>query len=583
MSTAFDDDLSRHDAAVAASGVEIWVGAEPTFTRPDSQEPPWLSVAEGGDKEERAVALLRSLVPRLPGTVRLCRAVGRHYPGEEAPRFAFGALWDRGAQARGETGAVESAGLAAPPVPLPPPDAGSAWLTVTPDPAVVEVNMAPASSLAEFHHDARAVWGAARDAGLSPVRYRYDGQVSESGGGGQITLGASSPARSPFFSSPWLLPGLLRLFNAHPSLSYLFAPECVGSASQGPRPDEGVRERFEELGVSLDRLAARGAAVTPEELWSSLAPLLVDASGNSHRAEMNIEKLWNPHFEDRGRMGLVEFRALGMPERPETMSARAALLRALAARASADPVSLPLVDWGGALHDRFALPTLLLDDLSEVLSDLTLHRLGLGPALVAELTRRPPPVARVERAGAALTLSKAREFWPLVGDVASQERSGSRLVDSSGARLETLVEVDQGDPPGRLTAMGWDVPLVPIGRRRHVAGIRYRAFVPSPGFHPGLPAADPLRLRWEIGGTAIAIDLHGWIPGGGVYDGLPGGADEATRRRAARVVVREETAAAPGDSGDSRSTSPGPVPPCGHGAFTLDLRRLPPASESRER
>ena len=575
MNAAFDDDVERHDAAVSALGLEIWVGAEPTFTRRDSQEPPWLSVAEGGDKEERAEALLRALAPRLGGTVRLSRAAGRLYPEEEKPRFAFGALWDRRASRLGEPPAVDDAGLSAPAAPPPPFDPASAWLTVTPDPAVVEVNMAPAADLAEFQRHARDVWAAAEEAGLSPVRYRWAGEVSESGGGGQITLGASFPGKSPFFVFPWLLPGLLRLFNRHPSLSYLFSPECAGSASQGPRPDEGVRERFEELAVCLDRLAMRGPAVTADELWASLAPLLVDGSGNSHRAELNVEKLWNPFLPDRGRMGVVEFRSLGMPARPETMTARAALLRALAARAATFPVTLPLVDWGAALHDRFALPSLLRDDLAGVLDDLSAHGLGLGPALAAELTRPADPVARLRRGAATLTLTHAREFWPLFGDVASQERSGSRLVDSSGARLEVLVEAPEGESPGTLGAMGWKVPLVPLGPGRHVAGIRYRSFVPNPGFHPGLPASDPLRLWWEIGGAALAIDLHGWIPGGGVYDGLPDGDAEAARRRAERVVVREESLVAPLSSASPTFASPVPLHP--HGLFTVDLRRLPPA------
>ena len=576
MSVAFDRDVASHDADIASAGIEVWVGAEPTFTRRDSQEPPWLFEAEGGDKEERAEALLRALAPRLAGGVRLCRAEGRHSPEEEAPRFAFGALWDRLARGRGEPAVVDAAGLGAQAVPPPSPGPDSAWLTVTPDPAVVEVNMAPASDLGEFHLFARSVWEAAEEAGLSPVRYRYDGQVSESGGGGQVTLGASLPSLSPFFARPWLLPGLLRLFNRHPSLSYLFAPECVGSASQGPRPDEGVRERFDELGVALDLLAARGAAVTPEELWASLAPLLVDGSGNSHRAEMNVEKLWSPFLGERGRMGVVEFRSLGMPERPEGMTARAALLRSLAARAAISPVTLPLVDWGSALHDRFGLPSILRDDLAEVLEDLERHGLGLGPALVEELVRPSPPVAsvvRVERGGAVLTLSRAREFWPLVGDVASQERRGSRLVDSSLARLEALVEAPAGEAPGRLAAGEWEVPLVPLGPGRFAAGVRYRSFVPNPGFHPGLPASDPLLLRWQVGETVLAIELHGWIPGGGVYDGLPADGEEAARRRDARVVVREETPTA----SRSRSSFASPVPPEARGAFTVDVRRLAPA------
>lgn len=579
MSGGFDGDVAAHDAAVSALGLEIWVGAEPTFTRADSQEPPWLHEAEGGDKEERAEALLRALAPRLAGPVRLCRVLGRHYPGEAAPRFALGASWGRGARGRGEAAVVDSRGLAE--APRTPPATGpeSAWLTVTPDPAVVEVNMAPASSLAEFLGFARGVWQAAGEAGLSAVRYRYDGQVAESGGGGQVTLGASVPGKSPFFLRPWLLPGLLRLFNRHPSLSYLFSSECVGSASQGPRPDEGVRERFDELAVCLDLLASQGGAVTPEALWTSLAPLLVDGSGNSHRAEMNVEKLCSPRLGERGRMGVVEFRAFGMPERPETMTARAALLRALAARAAIEPVTLPLVDWGGALHDRFALPSILRDDLAEVLADLSRHGVGLGPALVAELTGEgadPGVVAVVERAGTRLSLSRAREFWPLVGDVASQEGSGARLVDSSVARLEALVEGPAGGDPGRLRAMGREVPLHPLGPGRHVAGIRYRAFVPNPGFHPGLPASDPLLFLWESGGKVVSIAIHGWRPDGGAYDGLPKDAREAARRRAERVVVREEEippSPASADAGEADRARRAPAP----ATLTVDLRRLGPA------
>lgn len=282
------DAVRRHDTALAARGLVVWAGAEPTFTRRDSEDAAWLYTAEGDDKEARAKALLRALAPRLPGAVRLVHAIGRQYPGERAPRFAFGALFRRGAVGSGPIDDDLDGAVVEPPALA----SGDAWLTVTPDPAVVEVNTAPAPDLETFRDDLENVYAAADEAGLSPVRYRYDGQVVESGGGGQITLGGPAPGESPFFLLPATLPRLLRLFNRHPSLSYLFAPACVGSASQGPRPDEGVRERFEELGLCLDLLEARGDAVTREELWGALAPLLVDASGNSHRAELNVEKLW---------------------------------------------------------------------------------------------------------------------------------------------------------------------------------------------------------------------------------------------------------------------------------------------------
>jgi uncharacterized protein (DUF2126 family) len=535
------DEARALDATLSALGLTLWMGAEPTFTRRDSQEPEWLSYAEGGDKEARARALLLALAPRLAPGVVLTRVVGRHFPGEPRPRFAFGARWPRDAGTGGTPAPCDLAGLDAAPQPPPALDPDVAWLTVTPDPGVVEVNLAPAPDLATFALWTRAVYAAAREAGLSAVRYRYNGEVVDSGGGGQITLGGPGFARSPFFLHPHLLPSLLRYFNHHPSLSDWFA-DCVGSASQGPRPDEGVRERFEELGLALDLLDAHTGALGPEALWSALAPLLVDCSGNSHRAEINVEKLCNPYLGERGRMGVVELRSLRMPASPNEMVGVGALTRALVARLFVSPFREPIVDWGSALHDRFALPTLLREDLAEVLEDLASHGVGLGPRTTSLLLAPArPEIASVESGGATLAVSPAWEFWPLVGDVASQERAGARVVDSSTARIEILVRVPAGLDPGRVAAHGREVPLTALGiedgAERYAAGVRYRLFEPQPGFHPGLAAQDPLVLLWQRGAETVSLALHGWIPGGGVYDGLPAGVEEAERRRRQRVVV----------------------------------------------
>ncbi len=551
-------EAREHDAALASRGLDIWIGAEPTFTDRRSQDPWWLSQPEGGDKEPRARDLLQRLAARLAGGARLLRVRGRQYPGEAAPRFCLGALFARGA---GSAGAPDASALEGDPVAAPAPCEGVAWLTVTPDPGVVEVNLAPAPDLATFLTWSEAVYAAANEAGLSPVRFRYNGDLTDSGGGGQITLGGPTAERSPFFLHPQLLPRLVRHANRHPSLSYAFAPECTGSASQGPRADEGVRERFEELPVALDRLAARGERVTPDELWSTLAPLLVDASGNSHRAEINVEKLWNPWIGERGRLGLVELRALRMPPTPERLAAVAGLFRAVAARLAVVPYAEPLVDWGASLHELFGLPWFLQRDLAEVLDDLAAHGFGLGPRLREELSRPPEPVACVEHEGATLEIAPALAFWPLFGDVASQERHGARLVDSSSARLQLLVTTGEGEPPGALAAAGWLVPLQPAASdgRRHLGSILYRAFVPAPGLHPGLAASDPLVLSWERGGRSLSIALHGWDPSGRPYDGLPADADEARGRRRARVVV---ATGPPSQARPARDT-----------AFTLDLRR----------
>ena len=183
----------------------------------------------------------------------------------------------------------------------PPVDSSVAWTTLTPDPAVMEINQAPAAGVAEFLAANRALYALAADEGLAPYRLQYNGTVSDSGGGGQFTLGGPAPAESPFFASPHLLARLIRYLNRHPSLSYWLAPAYVGSSSQAPRPDEGVPDSFRELGVALQQLE-RVAAPKPEFIWRTLHPFLVDPSGNTHRSELNIEKLWNPFLPDRGRL-----------------------------------------------------------------------------------------------------------------------------------------------------------------------------------------------------------------------------------------------------------------------------------------
>ncbi|HEY5923901.1 MAG TPA: transglutaminase family protein, partial [Kofleriaceae bacterium] len=387
MSEDLDATLAMHDELIVRRGVEIWVGAEPTFTRADSIDPAWTAAAEGDDKLARAHALATAFADRTPGA-SISRVVGRQFPDEPKPRFAFGVRWNDD-----QLGSTNGARVAAEATPVAPPSdlAGDRWLSVTPDPGVVEVNMAPSASTVAFYAHARAVWSSATAAGLAPSRYRFNGDPGDSGGGGQITLGGSRPDASPFVRYPHVLPALIRYLNNHPSLSLWFANECVGSASQGPRPDEGTRERWDELAVTLgwlEHVADRGE-LAPEQLWHALAPLLVDSSGNSHRAEVNVEKLWNPHITAHGprhgRMGVVELRAVRMPERPGMLAALAALFRSIVARLAVSHYRAPLVDWHDELHDRFALPSALHRDLRMVLGDLDEHGLGIPAELRREL------------------------------------------------------------------------------------------------------------------------------------------------------------------------------------------------------
>ncbi len=257
----------------------------------------------------------------------------------------------------------------------PPVDGTIEFTTVTPDPAVIEVNTAPSTDASGFLRRSRAIYASAAACGLTPYRLHFNGAVADSGGGGQITLGGPSALDSPFLIEPRMLPRLVRFFNRHPSLSYNFSHDFVGNSGQSARADERGPDASDELALTL-HLLAREPQPEPGLLWRSLAPFLCDAVGNSHRAELNIEKLWNPHLGPRGMQGLVEFRALRMQQTPERATALACLLRAVVALLAGTADALPLIDWGRDLHERFSLPYYLEQDLLTVLAALDASGLG---------------------------------------------------------------------------------------------------------------------------------------------------------------------------------------------------------------
>jgi uncharacterized protein (DUF2126 family) len=550
-------ELELCDDLLARRSVDVWIGGEPTFTRADSSAPAWLHVAEGDDKLERARALADGFARRVRGHV--VRVTGRQYPDEALPRFMWGVPWNP------DGAPLDAPAASADPQP-PPVELSGRWLTVTPDPGVVEVNMAPSSDLADLAGQSAAIWRAAREAGLSPVRFRWNGDATDSGGGGQLTLGGARADASPFVRYPRLLPGLVRYVNDHPALSFWFAGECLGSASQAPRPDQGVRERWSELAVTLDwldRQADRGE-LDVARVWRALAPLLVDASGNSHRAELNVEKLANPHLSAHGprhgAMGVVELRALRMPERPIMLAAAAALFRAIVARLVVDDYRSPPIDWHDELHDRFALPAALELDLQHVLGDLDEHGLGLPAGLRGQLAAWRGPGITCRLGDSTLELRRALEFWPLLGDVASQERTGARWVDASTERWQLRVEGP--DDAIAIAVGGRRVRLQRLGTGgARVVGVRRRVYAPDPGLHPGLPAMDPLVIEWSTGGRRQRIELRGWKPDGGAYPSLPIDATDAGARVAERVAITTEAGAV-----DATAWWPQATP------FTVDTR-----------
>jgi uncharacterized protein (DUF2126 family) len=427
----------------------------------------------------------------------------------------------------------------------PPIDSSVLHYTLTPDPAVLEVNQAPATDLRTFLKWNRELFRLAGQVGLAPERLQYNGSVFDSGGGGQLTIGGPRPEESPFFVAPQLLPRLVRYLLRHPALSYWFATQYIGGGSQSPRPDEGLPQQLDELCIGLEQLG-RMPAPTPTLLWETLRHFLTDYSGNPHRSELNIEKLYNTYLPGRGCLGLVEFRALRMSRTPERLTAIAMLFRALvSALVQHDLVTEPTC-WGAALHDRFALPSVLRQDLREVFLDLRKTGYGLGENIEELLLRADERhIGSVQLEGCRLDVEQACEFWPLVGDVVSQESGGSRIVDASTSRIEVRLSSYPGMGPlddWQVLVQGYRLPLASVAgsdARSRLFGVRFRTFVPNRGLHPTVPAlarVDLILLR-RARHDALRASLFAWRPDGAAYPGLPEDAGDAARRRAERFVV----------------------------------------------
>lgn len=438
----------------------------------------------------------------------------------------------------------------------PPSDEQFELTTITPDPAVIEINSAPNASAAQFLWRSRHIYDSAAAVGLAPFRLYFNGAVADSGGGGHITLGGPSPQTSPFIRQPALVLRLVRFFNHHPALSYLFAHDFVGSSGISVRPDERGPDAFDELVLELE-LLSHIPELTPDQVWQGLASFLCDVAGNSHRAELNIEKLWNPFLKGRGQLGLIEFRALRMPQSAERATALACLLRAIVAMLSVTDYDQPLIDWGRALHDRYALPYYLEQDFQQVFERLAEAGFGLAAPIEQVLrTDKFRLMGKVELPGYVLELRRAMEFWPLLGDVTSEEQGGSsRLIDSSTTRIELRLR-PAGANADQAIAQPVEWPEIalfdgslPLPMRTEcdrrgelkVYGLRYRRFAPAQGLHPSLGPQAPLSFLVRYPGQQVdyRISLHEWEPYGAAYPGLPEDLADAEFRRRQRVTVEK--------------------------------------------
>ena len=421
----------------------------------------------------------------------------------------------------------------------PPSDPRLQSLSVTPDPGVIEVNVQPTASFAEQAALLETLYEQARLVRLSTESFDHDGTHGGTGGGNHITLGGVTPKNSPLLRRPDLLVSLLTYWQRHPSLSYLFSGRFIGPTSQAPRVDEGRQESLYELEIAfaeIDRLTADSDEAQPWLVDRALRHLLTDLTGNTHRAEFCIDKLYSPDSA-RGRLGLLELRGFEMPPHQQMAMVQSLLVRALVARFWERPLRAPLIRHGANLHGRYLLPHYVIADIADVAADLRDFGIDFDTSWLDPFTEfRFPRIGTVVRNGVEIELRGAIEPWNVLGEEATGTGT-ARYVDSSVERLQVrVVGADRGRYA--LTVNGIPVPLQETGTADvQVAGIRYRAWQPPSALHPSIEVHSPLvfdLVDLARGQSRGGCTYHVVHPGGRSYEGPPINAVAAESRRSRR-------------------------------------------------
>lgn len=420
----------------------------------------------------------------------------------------------------------------------PPTDPRLIFTTVTPDPGVIEVNVAPTASFDEQRRQLETLYEQARLTRLSTESFDIDGTHGGTGGGNHITLGGVTPADSPLLRRPDLLVSLLTYWQRHPALSYLFAGRFVGTTSQAPRVDEGRDEALYELEIAFAEIArlSAGGGAKPWVTDRALRHLLTDITGNTHRAEFCIDKLYSPEGS-RGRLGLLELRGFEMPPHLRMAMVQSLLVRSLVAWFWEQPLRAPLIRHGDNLHGRYLLPHFLIHDIADVAADLRAQGIPFETSWLDPFTEfRFPRIGTAVFDGVEIELRGAIEPWNTLGEE-STATGTARYVDSSVERIQVRI-IGADRHRYAVTCNGYPIPLLATDNPDiHVGGVRYKAWQPPSALHPTISIDVPLQFELidlTAGTSRGGCTYHVVHPGGLAYDMPPVNAVAAESRRARR-------------------------------------------------